>query len=156
MTAENLELSVTRYIAAPPATVWHVMTERQEEWWCLAPWRAEVTVQEWRAGGRSEMVFKGPDGEEMPQVGTFLEVTPGVRFVATDAALREADGQWRTAGPFQIGIWEIKPEGDGTRYTATSRHWSEETMQQHREMGFIEGWTACADGLAAICEGESK
>lgn len=154
MTDRNFELSVTRFIAAPPERVWHAMTARQEEWWCPAPWRAEVVVQEWCAGGRSEMVFKGPDGEEMPQVGIFLEVTPGVRFVATDAAFRDAEGQWRTAGPFQIGIWEVAPEAHGTRYTATSRHWTAETMEQHRAMGFVEGWTACAEGLAAICEGE--
>ncbi len=152
MTNQIYELSISRHIAAPPELVWQVMTERQEEWWCPAPWRAEVLVQEWHAGGRSEMLFKGPDGEEMPQVGTFLEVTPGVRFVATDAVFRDADGQWRNAGPFQIGIWEIAPEGDGTRYSATSRHWTEETMKQHEAMGFIEGWSACADGLAQLCE----
>jgi uncharacterized protein YndB with AHSA1/START domain len=28
------ELSVTRYIAAPPEVVWDVMANRQEEWWC--------------------------------------------------------------------------------------------------------------------------
>jgi uncharacterized protein YndB with AHSA1/START domain len=152
MDDEPLELSVTRYIDAPPARVWQATTERQEEWWCPAPWRAEIVTQEWRAGGRSEMVFKGPDGEEMPQNGTFLEVTPGVRFVATDAAVRDANGEWRPSGPFQIGIWEIAPEGSGTRYTARSRHWTRETLEQHRDMGFVEGWTACADGLARLCE----
>ena len=152
MSTENLELSVTRFIAAPPEVVWQVMTERQEEWWCPVPWRAKVIAQEWRAGGRSEMVFKGPSGEEMPQLGTFLEVTPGVRFVATDAVLRDANGQWRTEGPFQIGIWEIAPEGEGTRYTARARHWSVATMKSHEDMGFVAGWAACADQLAALCE----
>ena len=31
------ELSVTRFIAASPAKVWQVMTDRQEEWWCPRP-----------------------------------------------------------------------------------------------------------------------
>lgn len=31
--SDTNELSVTRYIAAPPAKVWEVMAERQEEWW---------------------------------------------------------------------------------------------------------------------------
>jgi uncharacterized protein YndB with AHSA1/START domain len=156
MTQDNNELSVTRLIAAPPAKVWQVMTERQTEWWCPVPWRAEVLEQDWRAGGRAAMVFKGPNGEEMPQDGIFLEVTPGVRFVTTDACVRNANGDWSAAGPFMIGIWEIEPEGDGTRYTARARHWREEDRKTHEEMGFIEGWQACAEQLAAICEGESK
>lgn len=152
-TAENgWELSVTRFIAAPPEKVWEIMTTRQTEWWCPLPWRAEVVEQDWRAGGRSSMVFKGPDGEEMPQEGIFLEVTPGIRFVSTDACIRTADGSWAPTGPFMIGTWEIAREGDGTRYCASARHWDEATMKQHEEMGFTDGWGTCADQLKALAE----
>src|SRR3546814_10492708 len=61
------ELSVTRYIDAPPAKVWQILTERQNEWWCPRPWRAEVDEQDRRAGGVCNMTFHGPDGEAMPQ-----------------------------------------------------------------------------------------
>ena len=71
------------------------------------------------------------------------------RFATTDAVT----GDLEPAGPFMIGIWEVAPEGDGTRYTATARHWTEETLRQHEEMGFAEGWAACADQLKALCEG---
>lgn len=153
-TAENgWELSVTRFIAAPPETVWQVMTERQTEWYCPLPWRAEVVEQDWRAGGRTAMVFKGPDGEEMQQEGIFLEVTPGHRFVSTDCATRDANGKWHTAEPFMIGIWEIEPERNGTRYTGRARHWTEEKYKSHMDMGFEGGWGAAADQLKAICEG---
>lgn len=150
MTDADRELSVTRHIAAPPEKVWQIMTERQSEWWCPRPWRAEIIAQDWRAGGRSAMMFRGPDGEEMPQEGVFLEVTPGVRFVTTDAF---AVG-WYPAEPFMIGIWEIMGEGSGTRYTARARHWSADAFKQHEDMGFVAGWGACADQLAELCEGE--
>ncbi len=89
--AENgWALTVTRFIAAPPAKVWEAMTGRQAEWFCPAPWRAEVVEQQWRAGGRDAMLFRGPEGEEMPQEGIFLEVTPGVRFISTDALVIDA------------------------------------------------------------------
>jgi uncharacterized protein YndB with AHSA1/START domain len=146
------ELSVTRFIAAPPEKVWQVMTERQTDWWCPLPWHAEVVEQDWRAGGRSAMVFKGPDGEEMPQDGIFLEVTPGVRFVSTDAV----KGDHMPSDPFMIGIWEIAPDGAGTRYTARARHWTEAACKQHLEMGFEGGWGACADQLVTLCEGDLK
>ena len=142
------ELSVTRFIAASPDKVWDVMANRQEEWWCPRPWSIEMIAQERRAGGRSAMIMRGPEGEEMPQEGIFLAWEEGRRFVTTDAVTSD----FRPAGPFMVGIWEIEPEGDGTRYTASARHWSEETMRQHAEMGFEEGWSACAAQLAELCE----
>ena len=50
--------------------------------------------------------------------------------------------------------WEIAPEGTGTRYTARARHWKEEDATSHKDMGFEDGWGACADQLAALCESE--
>lgn len=142
------ELSVNRLINAPPAKVWDTMTNRQEEWWCPTPWRAEIIEQDKRPGGRSSMMFRGPDGEEEPQEGIFLAWDEGKRFVTTDAVTADL----QPAGPFMIGVWEIAPEGKGTRYTATARHWTEEAAKQHDEMGFTEGWGACADQLKALCE----
>jgi uncharacterized protein YndB with AHSA1/START domain len=147
-TKDAYELSVTRYIDAPPDKVWNIMTERQTEWWCPKPWRAEIVKQEWRPGGRADMVFRGPEGEEMPQEGVFLEVIPGKRFVTTDAF----GADWKPREAFMVGIWEIEPEGAGTRYTARARHWSEKAYKEHKEMGFEQGWSACADQLAGLAE----
>lgn len=154
-TADNgWQLGVTRYIAAPPDKVWHAMTERQMEWWCPLPWRAEVVVQEWHAGGRASVVMYGPEGEVHPHDGIFLEVVPGVRFVSTDAFVVGGDGGFMPKGPFMVGTWAIAPEREGTRYTATARHWDEETTKRHAEMGFEDGWGVCADQLKALCEAE--
>ena len=144
------ELSVTTFIDASPAKVWDAMVNRQEEWFCPAPWRFESLVQERRPGGRNKSVFRGPDGEEMPQEGIYLAWDEGRRFASTDAI----KGNLEPAEPFMIGIWEIEPEGDGTRYTARARHWREEDRKRHEEMGFVEGWQACADQLKAICEAD--
>jgi uncharacterized protein YndB with AHSA1/START domain len=146
--SDTNELSITRFIAAPPAKVWDVMTNRQEEWWCPVPWRAEIDRQDRRAGGVCNMTFYGPDGEKEPQNGIYLAYEEGRRFVTTDAVT----GDFEPSGPFMIGIWEIAPEGDGTRYTARARHWTREARDQHEEMGFTEGWGACADQLQALCE----
>ena len=143
-------LSVTRYIAASPAIVWDVLANRQEEWWCPLPWRVEIDEQDRRPGGRCAMTMYGPDGEVMPQDGIFLAYDEGRRFVSTDAITSDLE----PAGPFMIGTWEIAPEGDGTRYTASARHWTEEACLQHEQMGFEQGWSICADQLAAICEAE--
>ena len=146
------ELTVERRIAAAPDLVWRMMTERMPEWFCPAPWRAEVVEQDWRPGGRSAMTFHGPDGETFPLEGVFLEVVPGRRFVSTDAY---AAG-WVQREPCMTGIWEIEPDGDGTRYRGTARHWTIEALEKHRAMGFEQGWGAAADQLKAMCEGETR
>ncbi len=153
MTVETgtRELSVDCYIDAPTDRVWDIMTRRMEEWWCPRPWRTEIIEQDWRAGGRSAMVMRGPQpGEEHVLEGIFLEVTPGRRFVTTDAVTHDM----RPQGPFMIGIWEVTPEGKGTRYRASARHWTDEAKRQHDEMGFGEGWATCARQLKELAEAE--
>lgn len=143
------ELKVSTFIAASPEKVWDVLANRMEEWWCPKPWRVEVDHQDRRAGGRCAMTMYGPNGEVMPNEGIFLAWEKGRRFVSTDAFIGE---DFDPAGPFMVGFWEIEPEGDGTRYTARAKHWSEEARKNHEEMGFIPGWTAVAEQLKEICE----
>ena len=145
------ELSVTRFIAAPPAVVWDTMVNRKNEWWCPRPWRAEVVEQDRRPGGRSAMVMYGPEGEEMPQEGIFLAWEEGRMFAVTDAITADL----QPSGPFMIGIWDVAPEGEGTRYTARARHWSDEAREQHEAMGFTQGWDAAAAQLAELCEAQA-
>lgn len=142
------ELTVTTLIDASVEKVREIMAFRQEEWFCPSPWSAEVVIQDKRAGGRSAMVFHGPEGEKLPQEGTYLAWDEGRRFVTTDAIV----GDFEPSGPFMIGIWEIEPEVNGTRYTARARHWTEEDCKRHEEMGFAEGWGACARQLKELCE----
>lgn len=144
------ELSITRIIAAPPAKVWDIMTKRIEEWWCPKPWRAAFDKLEPKPGGAADCTMYGPDGEVHPHPGIVLAWDEGRRFAFTDAIV----GDLEPAGPFMIGIWTIAPESDGTRYTAVARHWSAEKMEEHRVMGFDEGWGACADQLKAMCEAD--
>jgi len=144
------ELSITRFIAAPPEKVWDVLANRQEEWWCPKPWYAKIDEQDRRPGGVCNMTMYGPDGEVAPQIGIYLAYEEGKRFVSTDTV--RFDGDFVPNGPFLIGFWEVEPEGTGTRYTARARHWTEEAMKQHADMGFLEGWNACTDQLQEICE----
>jgi uncharacterized protein YndB with AHSA1/START domain len=147
--AENgWELSITRFINAPPEKVWDIMTNHMEEWWCPKPWLAKVDVLDRRPGGVSNITMYGPDGEVHPHPGFVLAWDEGRRFAFTDAIV----GELIPAGPFMIGIWEITAEAGGTRYTATSRHWDEETAKRHEEMGFTNGWGACADQLIALAQ----
>ena len=140
------ELSITRLIDAPVDAVWRAWAGHGEEWLCPRPWRAEIVEQDLRAGGRSRMVFHGPDGEAMPLEGVYLEVVPGRRVVSTDAL----DADWRPRGPNMVRIDEFADEDGRTRYTATARHWTAEAREQHLAMGFEAGWGASADQLEDV------
>lgn len=142
------ELSVTRLIEASPERVWDIMTNRTNEWWCPAPWRAEVDWGSRRPGGKTHTIMHGPNGERNEHPGFILAWDEGRRIAVTDAI--EADLQ--PAGPFMLGIWEIAGEGGSTRYTGRARHWTPESMEHHREMGFEQGWGIMADQFKALCE----
>ena len=147
--------SVTRFIAAPPKKVWKVMTDRMDEWWYPDPWRCETKVLERKSGGRWFAVMHGPEGAEMGNDGIVLHWEEGKRFVGTDA-VQIIDGEYIPAPASMIGSWSIQPATEnkvkGTRYIASAHHWSEDDRREHEEMGFIEGWKACADKLATLCE----
>lgn len=150
----SFDLTISRRIDAPPEKVWDVMTQRLTEWWCPKPWSTTIEALDWRDGGVFHLTMRGPNGEadcqgEESIPGVLLEYSPGRRFVFTDA-FRPG---WEPAGPFMVGMFEIEPDGDGTLYRATARHWNEADMEKHRDMGFEDGWGAVADQLAALSEG---
>jgi len=145
---DNRELCVTCFIAAKPERVWDIMTNRLIEYWCPKPWQTEIIELDWQAGGRCAMVMRGPDGASSEQEGIFLNVTPGRSFAFTDAVRHDLTPQ----EPFMIGIFQIAPEGEGTRYTASARHWTDAAMEQHKSMGFAEGWGIVADQLKQVAE----
>jgi uncharacterized protein YndB with AHSA1/START domain len=150
----SYDLSVERRIDAPPSRVWQVMTDRITEWWCPKPWSTTIDKLEWKAGGAFHLVMRGPNGEadcqgEESVGGVLLEYEPERRFAFTDAFT----SGWKPHEPFMVGIFEIEPDGDGTLYRATARHWTAEAMEKHREMGFEQGWNAVAEQLARLAEG---
>jgi uncharacterized protein YndB with AHSA1/START domain len=146
--SEGHELSITRLIDAPVAAVWRAWTEHLDEWFCPHPWRAEVSVMDLRAGGRSALTMHGPAGEVVTIEGVYLEVEPRGRIVSTDAFT----AGWQPAGPFMVRIDDFAEEGGGTRYTATARHWTAEAKAQHESMGFTPGWNAATDQLEAVAK----
>jgi uncharacterized protein YndB with AHSA1/START domain len=155
----NLELSVTRFIDAPPETVYRVYTERLAEWWAPAPWRTKIVEMDLRTGGRFAFEMTGPEGESHPSDSVYLEVVPNQRIVNTNAFT----AGWRPKGRMDsdcdfpcVSIITFEPEGNGTRYTARVRHWTEAAVKAHEAMGFEPGWNMVAAQLAALAEAETQ
>lgn len=155
----HLELSVTRFIDAPPETVYRAYVERTADWWAPKPYTTKIEAMDLRPGGRFAFEMQGPEGFLHPMEALFLEVVPNERIVSTNVftagwqpkTLMTTDCDFAS-----VAIVTFEPEGEGTRYTARVRHFDEAAVKAHEAMGFNEGWGIVAGQLAEIAEAEAR
>jgi uncharacterized protein YndB with AHSA1/START domain len=146
------ELTLTRLLEAPRDKLYRCWTEPAliTRWFTPPPWKTVHAQMDVRAGGSSLIVMRGPNGEEMPNRGVFLEVVPNERIVFTDAYV---EAWLPSPKPFMTGIIGFEDEGAGrTRYTARVLHWSAEDRDAHEAMGFHQGWGVATTQLEALAK----
>lgn len=158
---EGRELFLTRVINVPPSKVFEAWTKPEllKQWFCPKPWETVRADMDVRPGGSSMIVMRGPDGQEMPNPGVFLEVVKDQRLVMTNAFSKAWEPVELSGDPNDCNnllmVMDIRFEdlGGKTRYTARVRHWTEDGVAAHEKMGFHEGWSIVAEQLAALVEG---
>ena len=150
--ASDRELVLTRVIDVPREKLWRCWTEPKLmlQWFTPAPWKTIHAETDVRPGGSSYVVMQGPDGQEMPNRGVYLEVVKNEKLVFTDAYTRA----WEPSGkPFFTGILTFEDAGPGkTKYTARVRHWTVADRDAHEKMGFHEGWGIATSQLEALAQ----
>jgi uncharacterized protein YndB with AHSA1/START domain len=148
--AEDRTLVLTRVFDATPEKLYRAWTDPQlmSEWFCPRPWQATVIENDVRPGGSSTIMMRGPEGQEFPNHGVYLDVVPNRRLVFTDAFTKA----WQPSEKaFMVAEVEFEDIGNGqTRYTARARHWSMDDLKAHEQMGFHEGWSKAAEQLAEV------
>ena len=151
MTTEIHELRLSRLIDAPRATLYRCWTEPEliKQWFTPRPWTTPVVETDVRAGGSSRMIFRGPEGQEFPNNGVYLEVIPNAKLVFTDAY---SEAWIPSAKPFMTATITFTDEGGKKRYDAVARHWTAEDKASHEKMGFHEGWGKATDQLEALAK----
>jgi uncharacterized protein YndB with AHSA1/START domain len=149
LTTATHELKLSRLIDAPRAVLYRCWTEPEliKQWFTPRPWTTPVVETDVRVGGSSRMIFRGPEGQEFPNQGVYLEVIPNTKLVFTDAY---TEAWIPSAKPFMTAAITFADEGGKTRYTAVARHWTAEDKAQHEQMGFHDGWGKAADQLEAL------
>lgn len=151
-SANHHELVLERIMDAPREKLWRCWTEPKlvEQWFCPKPWYVTDVRFDLKPGGEFSCVMHGPEGEEFPNTGVFLEIVPNERLVTTDAFLPG----WKPSGrAFMSAEVTFEDLGGGkTRYVAKARHWTEEAKKEHEQMGFHEGWGMAADQLEALAK----
>lgn len=151
------DLVLDRTLTAPPALVWRCWTEPALicQWFCPKPWHVSEAVVDLRPGGRFFTLMNGPDGESVPNEGSFLQLVPTAKLVFTDILAADyapiATPESGADLSF-VAILTFTPNGTGTDYRAVVRHRSAADAQKHREMGFHDGWGAATAQLEELAK----
>ena len=147
----TLDLVFERFIEVPPRLVWEALTkpEHIKEWYMPRPWgrvsRAEMDV---RPGGIFSIDIAMADGQEVPNLGCFLEVVPMERLVWTSMLFPG----YRPAVFDDIPITAIttmESVGTGTRYVFIALHRHEADLAQSKATGWQQGTEIALDQLVA-------
>tara|TARA_R110002049_G_scaffold44333_5_gene130119 strand:+ start:176205 stop:176672 length:468 start_codon:yes stop_codon:yes gene_type:complete len=145
------DLALTRTINAPRAVIWDcwTMPEHIKHFFVPKPHKVTDCEIDLRVGGRFNTTFN-VDGNEMKNVGVYLDITPQEKLVFTDAY---SEGWKPAADPFMTAIILFEDAPDGTtKYTAIARHRSPEARQTHEDMGFFDGWGTVVDQLQVYAQ----
>ena len=148
----ELDLTVSRIIKAPRATVWHAWADPAsfEKWWVPAPTICRVREMELHAGGSFRTEISDDGVEFGPHItGCFLAVDQLERIVFTDALV----AGWRPAqAAFVTSVITLADHPEGTEYTATALHRNLADRNQHEQLGFHDGWGTVIRQLADLVE----
>jgi uncharacterized protein YndB with AHSA1/START domain len=150
------DLILERVIDAPPARVFKAWTDPAQltQWFAPRPWTTPRVENDVRPGGASLVVMRGPEGNEFPCPGVYLEVVENERIVFTDAYTKAWEPSEK---PFMTVTVTFEDLGDGrTKYTARASHFTVADREAHEKMGFHVGWAICAEQLAELVEGRTE
>lgn len=147
----KLDLVLERIVDVPAPLLWIAWTTPKHlmKWFCPLPWKVTECKIDLRPGGTFRTVMKGPEGQEMPHQGCFLEVVKYKRLAWTDTLLA---GYRPSTKPFITAIISFEARGKKTKYTAMALHKDEATRAEHEKMGFSEGWGMATDQLVALAK----
>ena len=124
-----------------------------KKWFTPAPWKTVDCEIDLRPGGIFRTVMRSPEGQEITNVGCFLEIVANRKLVWTVAlkpGYRPSDPTFDV--PTFTAIIMMQPHGKGTKYTALAMHKDEKDRNAHDRMGFSDGWGKALDQLVAAAK----
>jgi uncharacterized protein YndB with AHSA1/START domain len=157
---EKERMVITRIFDAPRALVWKAWTDPQYvmQWWGPKGFTAPVCKIDFRVGGKFLCCMKSPDGQEGWNGGEYHEIVPHEKIVYS---MYFADSNGNKVDPEQYGIEHEAIEdardvvifedfGNGqTKLTMIGN----ETMEDAKSSGQLEGWNEIFDKVAAVIAG---
>ena len=145
----ELDLELVRDVPVSAEAVFSAWTDPEslKHWFAPRPYTVPLVEIDLRPGGGFRTVMNTPEGEQMmDSTGCFMEIVPNERLIWTTAL---TTGYRPQSGPMPFtAILELSPDGSGgCRYRAIAIHQDPAGAQQHKEMGFHEGWGTVVDQM---------
>ena len=153
---EKERMVVTRIFDAPRELVWKAWTDPKYvmQWWGPKGFTAPVCKMDFRVGGKFLCCMRSPDGQEGWNGGEYHEIIPYEKIVYS---LYFADSEGNKLDPAQLGMEKEAIEGardvalfedlgnGRTKLTLIGN----ESMEEAKNSGQLEGWIEILDKLAA-------
>ncbi len=149
----KLDLVLERTIDLPVEKVWEAWTTpaHLKNFFVPKPWSVADVKIDLKVGGTFHTVMRGPEGQEFPAGGCYLEIVKNEKLVWTDAM---TEGFRPSANPFFTAHLTLEKVGPNqTKYTAIAIHGTEENKKKHEEMGFTQGLGIVLDQLVTYMKG---
>jgi uncharacterized protein YndB with AHSA1/START domain len=157
---EKERMVVTRVFDAPRALVWKAWTDPQYvmQWWGPKGFTAPFCKIDFRVGGKFLCCMRSPDGQEGWNGGEYHEIVLHEKIVYS---MYFADSKGNKIDPAQYGIEHeaiddahdvviFEDFGNGqTKVTLIGN----ETMENAKNSGQLEGWNQILDKVAAVVAG---
>jgi uncharacterized protein YndB with AHSA1/START domain len=141
-------VEIVRVFDAPRALVWHAWTDPKmmAQWFGPRGFTSSVPELDARAGGKLRIVMHGPDGNDYPMKGVFLEVKAPERLVYSFVAVDNA-GNALLEGDTTLTL----AEHDGkTTLTVKSRAVGRVPIAPQMLAGMDAGWNQSIDKLGEL------
>lgn len=141
-------VKITRVFDAPRDLVWQAWADPKmmAQWFGPRGFSSSVPELDVRVGGALRIVMHGPDGNDYPMKGEFLEVLPPERLVFTSIAL-DKDGNHLLEGETTVTF----TEQDGkTTLRLVSHAIGKVPMAPQMLAGMEAGWTQSIDKLGEL------
>ena len=160
-TASEIErMVITRVFDAPRELVWKAWTDPQYvmQWWGPKGFTAPFCKIDFRVGGKFLCCMKSPDGQEFWNGGEYHEIVLNEKIVYS---LYFADSKGNKVEAAQYGIEHqaiddardvviFEDFGNGqTKLTMIGN----ETMEDAKNSGQLEGWNEILEKFAAVIAG---
>src|SRR4051812_36608666 len=140
---ENLTITITSELAAPPERVWQVWADarRLEQWWGPPTWPATFVEHDLVPGGHASYYMTGPDGEKAHGWWRIVAVDEP-RSLEFEDGFADDSGAPDPSLPVTRATVQLVASDTGTRMTVTSRVESSADLEKLLEMGVLEGMSS--------------
>ena len=146
-TPSDREILVTRVVSAPRRIVFEAFTNaRHVPNWLTGPegWTMPVCEIDLRPGGTWRYVYRKDDGSEMTLQGSYREVVPPERLVATES--------WGPEWPETVNTTVLTEAGGLTTITITVLYPTREARDAALKTGMKEGMDQSFARLEGLLE----